>query len=101
MTHESTLVLPVAVELDKAVFAPAAEAPAPVLPGPPPDSEQVRALEAVFAAKDKESTTVAGLLGFYTGAMVLHDLAVDTFTEPAGEVELEEKPKEKDEPETL
>jgi len=99
MTHESTLVLPVAVELDKAVFAPAAEAPAPFLPGPPPDSEQLRALEAVFAAKDRESTTVAGLLGLWTGTMVLHDLAVETFTEPAGEVEAEEKPEEKDKPE--
>jgi hypothetical protein len=99
MTHESTMVLPVAVQLDKAVFAPAAEAPAPVLPGPVPDSEQVRALEAVFAAKDKESATVAGLLGLWTGAMVLHDMAVETFSEPAGEVEAEEKPREKDKPE--
>jgi hypothetical protein len=101
MTHESTLVLPVAVELDKAVFAPAAEAPAPLLRGTPPDVEQVRALEAVFAAKERESTTVAGLLGLWTGTMILHDLAVETFTEPAGEVEDEEKPKKKDEPETL
>lgn len=100
MTHESTLVLPVAVELDKAVFAPAAEAPAPVLPGPPPDSEQVRALEAVFAAKDKESTTVAGLLGLWTGTMVLHDLAVETFSQSGEDIETEAKPKEKDNPET-
>ena len=99
MTHESTLVLPVAIQLDKAVFAPATETPAPILPGPPADSEQVRALEAVFTAKEKESTTVAGLLGAWTGAMVLHDLAVETFSEPAGEVEDEEKPREKDEPE--
>ncbi len=99
MTHESTLALPVAVEVDKAMFAPAHQSPAPVLETPAPDAEQVRALEAVFAAKDRESATVAGLLGMVTGTMVLHDLAIETFSEPAGEVEPEELPKEKDKPE--
>jgi hypothetical protein len=98
MTHESTLVLPVAVQVDKAVFAPAHQSPAPVLPAHA-DAEQVRALEAVFTAKDKESATVAGLLGLVTGTMVLHDLAVETFSEPAGEVEAEEEPEDKDDPE--
>jgi hypothetical protein len=101
MTHESTLALPVAVEVDKALFAPAHQSPAPVLPGPAPDSEQVRALEAVFAAKDQESQTVAGLLSLLTGTMVLHDLAVETFSEPADEVEAEEEPHEKDKPENI
>jgi hypothetical protein len=100
MTHESTVVLPVAVELDKAVFAPAHQAPGLLLPGSPPDSEQVRALEAVFAAnKEKESTAVNSLLGLWTGTLILHDLAVEAFSEPAGEVEPEKKPKDKDEPE--
>lgn len=99
MTHESTMVLPAAVQLDKALFAPGAEAPAPVLRDTLPDSEQVRALEAVFSAKDAESNTVAGLLGLWTGTMVLHDLAIETFSEPAGEVEPEGKPKLQDEPE--
>src|SRR5713226_2789208 len=99
MTHESPLVLPVAVELDKTIFAPTAESPAPPLPSPPPDSEQVRAVEAVFAAKERESATVAGLLGLWTGAMVLHDVALETFAEPAGEVEPETKRKKKDPPE--
>jgi|SRR5438105_4553248 len=98
MTHESPLVLPVAVQLDKAVFAPAPEAPAPVLADQPRDPEQVRALEAVFTAQEKESTTVAGLLGVLSGTMVLHDLAVDTFTGRADE-ETEEEPREEDEPE--
>jgi hypothetical protein len=91
------MVLPAAVQLDKALFA--AEAPAPVLRDNLPDTQQVRALEAVFATKDAESNTVAGLLGFWTGTMVLHDLAVEAFSEPAGEVESEEKPKKQDEPE--
>src|SRR5713101_4313696 len=98
MTHESTLALPVAVEVDKALFAPAHQSPAPVLENPSPDPEQVRALEAVFTAKDQESETVAGLLGLVTGTMVLHDLAIETFSEPAGEVDAEEEP-EKDKPE--
>ena len=98
MTHESTLVLPFAVQVDKAVLTPASEAPAPIVPDLPRDPQEVRALEAVFTAKEKESATVAQLLGVYTGAMVLHDLAVDTFTEPAGEVEAEEMPPEDDEP---
>ena len=50
MTHESTLTLPVAVEVDKALFAPAHQAPAPVLPGAPADTEQVRALEVTEKA---------------------------------------------------
>ena len=98
MTHESTLVLPVAVEVDKALFAPAHQSPAPVLPSSPSDLEQVRAVEAVFAANERESTAVAGLLGLWTGTLVLHDLAVETFAEPVDEVEPEEKPKEKDKP---
>ena len=100
MTHESTLALPVAIELNKAVFAPEAKAPSELLPpGPPLDSEQVRALEAVFAAKERESNTVSGLLGLWTSTMALHDLAMETFAESKGESEPEEKPKEKDEPE--
>jgi hypothetical protein len=99
MTHESTLTLPVAIELNKAVIAPTAEAPSPLLPGPPLDSEQVRALEAVFATKERESNTVSNVLGLWTGTLLLHDLAMETFTESDGELEPEEKPNEKDEPE--
>jgi hypothetical protein len=101
MTHESTMVLPVAVQVNQAVLAAGAETPAPVLRDTLPDSQQVRALEAVFAAKDAETNTVQGLLGLWTGTMVLHDLAVEAFSEPAGEVETDEKPKEEDEPQVV
>jgi hypothetical protein len=61
------------------------------------DPEQVRAVEAVFAAKRHESEAVSGLLGLWTGAMVLNDVAADTFREPADEVEVEkEKPNEEE-----
>jgi hypothetical protein len=100
MTHESTLALPVAIELNKAVFAPETKAPAEILrPSPPLDSEQVRALEAVFAAKERESNTVSGLLGLWTSTMALHDLALEAFAESEDESEAEEEPNQKDEPE--
>ncbi len=96
MIHESTVVLPVAVQLDQAVFAPAAESPAPPIPIPPSNSEEMRAVEAIFAVREQESKTVAGLLGLYTGAMLLHDLAIETFTEPVDEVEPEKKHRDDD-----
>jgi hypothetical protein len=98
MTHEAPLQLPLPVECDPALLM-----PSQVSPAPPPhhdlvaDPDQVRALEAVFAAKEKESATVAGLLSLWTSAMLLSDLAVDTFKEPAGEVEIE-KPQPREEP---
>jgi hypothetical protein len=92
MTHEAPLQLPLPVECEPAVLMPSQVSPAP--PHHPElvaDPEQVRAVEAVFAAKEKESATVAGLLGLWTGTMLLSDLAVDTFKEPAGEVEIEKR----------
>jgi len=57
------------------------------LPARTPD--EIRAVEAVFVQQEKESETVAALLS----AMVLRDVLVDTFTEPAGEVEVEPEKK--------
>jgi hypothetical protein len=52
--------------------------------------EEVRAVEAVFAHHNhKESDQVLGLLGLWTSALVLHDVAVETFDPPAGELEEE------------
>jgi hypothetical protein len=56
--------------------------PAEVLATPTP--EQARAADAVFSQKDKESAQVAGLVGMYMGAVMLHNLAVETF-QPAVE----------------
>jgi hypothetical protein len=55
--------------------------------------EELRAMEAVFAQQQQESDKVAGLLTMWTGVAVLRDVFVDTFTEPAGEVEVEPKKK--------
>lgn len=53
--------------------------------------EQVRTADEVFA-RDKESEQVLGMLGMWTGALLLRDIAVDTFDV----AEEEEKPKKED-----
>jgi hypothetical protein len=88
MTHEAPVVVPVAIEYNEAILAPGVEAPAPPLPQPPPDSKEAHAVEAVFAAQEHESQTVLGLLGMWTGTLLLHDLAVETFSEPVDEAEV-------------
>jgi hypothetical protein len=97
MTHEAPLNLPMAVQVDKALIEAAQQVPAPPLPIAPGDSEQVRALDAAFDAREKESEQVSGLLGLWAGTALLRDLALDTFTEPAGEVEPEKKKRENQE----
>jgi hypothetical protein len=60
------------------------------------DPEQAKAVAAVFEAKEKENAQVEGLLGLWMGTALLNDLATETFSEPAGDVEVEEeKPKKK------
>src|SRR5438128_882524 len=54
-------------------------------PSPPPSPEQTRVADAVFAAQERESETVAGMLSMWTGVMLLHDVAVETFSKSAGE----------------
>jgi hypothetical protein len=98
MTHEAPVAVPVAIEYNQAILAPGIEAPAPPLPQPPPDSKEAQAVEAVFAAQEQESEKVLGLLGMWTGTLLLHDLAVETFSGPADEEdeELVELRKNKD-----
>jgi hypothetical protein len=73
------------------VEALAAQVPGPPHPIPPPDPEQAHAAEAVFAAQEQESEAVAGLLGMWTGTMLLNDLAKEHFSRPEDEEEEEEK----------
>jgi hypothetical protein len=91
MTHEASFDLPIAIQVDHALIESAQQVPAPPAPLPVTDSEQVRALEAAFAARDKESEQVAGLLGLWAGTALLHDLAIEAFSKPAGEIESYEK----------
>ena len=94
MSQESLFFVPRPVVSDEVVVAPLIEAPAPPQHTLVADPDQARAVEALFAARDKESDQVAGLLGMWTGTMILRDLAMETFSPKAGEVEAEEeKPK--------
>jgi hypothetical protein len=93
MTHEAPLIVSLPVECHKEILMPAQVAPAPPQVV---DPNQARAVEAVFAAREKESQMVVGLLGLWTGTALLNDLAIETFSEPAGEIDPEEeKPKRK------
>jgi hypothetical protein len=95
MTHQAPLEVPVAIQCDEALLLPPVEVPSPLHPSSPADPTQVRAVEAAFSAQERESHAVEGLLGMWTGAMLLHDLATETFSEPAGEVEPEEQKEKK------
>jgi hypothetical protein len=76
------------------------EAAVPEKPIPPLTAEQVRAVDAALAHEnDQESATVAGLLGMWTGSMLLKDLAQEHFSPPADEELIQEKPKAKPEEE--
>jgi hypothetical protein len=87
MFFEAPISHPMPIVAEKAVWAPGAEAPAPPVEQPPLTDEQVRASEAVFAARQRESDQVASLLGIWTGTMILKDLTTETFTEPVEEIE--------------
>jgi hypothetical protein len=71
--------------------------PAPALQTPSPDnSEQLRAVDAFFG-QDAERSTVTGLLGLWTSAVLLSDLATEHFSTPAGEnIETDENRDEED-----
>lgn len=63
--------------------------------------EQVRAAEVVFTQEqmDRENHLVAGMLGLWSGAMLLHDLTVDHLPRPTDEeLPSEKKPEEEDQP---
>ncbi len=46
-----------------------------------PTADQVRAADGAFAP-GSEQETVAALMGLWSSALILHDLAVDTFKAP-------------------
>jgi hypothetical protein len=99
MTHEAPLHLPMAVQVDKALIEASQQIPGPPAPLPLHDAEHTRALEAAFVASEKESEQVMGLLGMWAGTALLRDLAIETFSEPAGEIEPEAKKKPQNEEE--
>jgi hypothetical protein len=90
MFHEAPMPTPIVADPREAIEAMAAAAPSPPHQVPSPTSEQVQAAEAIFAAEERESRLVAGLLGMWTGTMLLHDLAKEHLSPPADELEHED-----------
>jgi hypothetical protein len=89
MAHDPLIALPETKLVVEAPARPVVEAPSAALPAP--SAEQVRAADGVFA-DHKESETVAGLIGMWTGVLLLHDLAIEHFDVPADE---DERPRPK------
>lgn len=94
MSIEGTVAIPVLIEYEQQILTPGIEAPAPPLEHIV-DPEQALAAEQLFAQQQQESEMVIGLMGMYTGAMLLHDVAVETFSPKAGAIEEEEERKRK------
>ena len=90
MAHDPLIALPETKLVVEAPAQPVAEAPGVELAAPTPD--QVRAADGVFTEHHKESETVAGLIGMWTGVLLLHDLAIEHFDVPADE---DERPRPK------
>ena len=89
-------------EIPHSVVQPSRPEP-PVLAteGAPPaaqSQDQIRAADALFAQHQKDSSAL-GVFGMWSGALLLHDLAKEHFTESVDEEEEHEKkePKLKEE----
>ena len=78
---------------------PLLEAPAPQHRPSELTPEQLQAVETVFAESEQESKFVLGLLGMWTGTLVLHDVLKETVT-PASDEELEKEKKKRPDPES-
>jgi hypothetical protein len=87
MSHEFNIASPHAERLrvlqEQRERLPAAEIAAPI------DPEQVRAADAVFSQQQKESDKVLGLIGLWTGTLLMHDIARETFDKSGEEKEEE------------
>jgi hypothetical protein len=92
MSSESSESLPiVARPLEERVQPPTDLALVPGQDLPAPSEEQVRVADAAFAHKPTESETVAGIMGMWTGGMLLKDLLQDALKPPTDEDEEEKK----------
>jgi hypothetical protein len=80
MSDEFALVAPRIEIPSETVTAPVEQAPLPGVTVEAPPPEQARAAEAYFT-RQQENHLVAGLMGMWTGAMLLHDLAAEHFEE--------------------
>ncbi len=95
MSHDPLIALPDTKLVVEAPARPVVEAPSAALPAPTP--EQERAADGVFGDR-KESDAVAGIIGMWTGVLLLHDLAVEHLDRPDEEQPRHPKLPKKDEP---
>jgi hypothetical protein len=87
MSHEFAMVTPHGEQL-RLVIDQQAQCPPPGGDALPATSaERALAVEAVFADNNREHEQVLGLLGLWTGALILHDVVRETFDRPADEKE--------------
>jgi hypothetical protein len=78
MSDEFVLVAPRIVVPVEAVTPPLEQAPLPGVSVETPPPEQARAAEAFFT-RQQENHLVAGVMGLWTGTLLLHDLAAEHF----------------------
>ena len=98
MSDDFSLVAPKVVIPAEVVMPPVEEAPLPGVTVEAPPPEQARAAEAYFT-REQENHLVAGLMGMWTGTLLLHDLAVEHFEgrDDLDEERLRKRRKEDDE----
>jgi hypothetical protein len=93
MSDEFVLIAPKVV-IPAETVTPPVDAPMPGVTVEAPPPEQVRAAEAYFT-RQEENHLVAGLMGMWTGALVLHDLAAEHFEDRDDIEEERERKREK------
>jgi hypothetical protein len=92
MSDEFVLVAPRIEIPAETILPPIEHAPLPGVTVEAPPPEQVRAAEAYFTRRE-ENHLVAGLMGMWTGTLLLHDLALEHF-EDRDEIDEERERKE-------
>ena len=78
MSDEFAQVAPRIVMPPQVVMPPVEQEPLPGVTVEAPPPEQARAAEAYFT-REQENHLVAGLMGMWTGTLLLHDLALEHF----------------------
>ncbi len=94
MSDEFALIAPRIAIPPETITPPLAEAPLPGVTVEAPPPEQGRAAEAYFT-RHEENHLVAGLMGMWTGALLLHDLAAEHFEQRDDLDEARERMKKK------
>jgi len=95
MSDEFILVAPKVVIPAETLTPPVDVAPLPGVTVEAPPPEQVRAAEAYFT-RQEENHLVAGVMGMWTGTLLLHDLAVEHFEDRDNIDEARERNKAKE-----